>query len=91
MDRWIRAWPRQGLDRLKPRQRAAGPVTPAQVLTLAATLKLERRHRTAAQVRRIMAETLGVPSESTLLRHFRALDFPAGWLKRAKAAFGWFG
>ncbi|GAB3570824.1 DDE-type integrase/transposase/recombinase [Spelaeicoccus albus] len=49
------------------------------MLALAATLKRERPARTAAQIRRIMADTLGdAPSESTLLRHFRTLDIPTG-------------
>lgn len=88
LDRWIRAWQREGFDGLKPRERAAGPVTPATVLSLAATLKLERPHRTAAQVRRIMTETLGdAPSESTLLRHFRTLDIPTGTPAQATGRF----
>jgi putative transposase len=88
LDRWIRAWQREGFDGLKPRERAAGPVTPVTVLSLAATLKLERPHRTAAQVRRIMAETLGdAPSESTLLRHFRTLDIPTGTPAQATGRF----
>ena len=79
IDRWIRAWRRGGFDALKPRGRAQGAVTPAQVLSLAATLKRERPARTSAQVRRIMIDTFGdAPSESTLLRHFRTLDIPTG-------------
>ncbi len=74
IDRWIRLWRRGGFDALKPRGRTQGPVTPPQVLSLAATLKRERPARTAAQIRRIMIDTLGdAPSESTLLRHFRTL------------------
>lgn len=88
LDRWIGAWHREGFDGLKPRERAAGPVTPETVLSLAATLKLERPQRTAAQVRRIMAETLGdAPSESTLLRHFRTLDIPTGTQAQATGRF----
>ncbi|WP_125616619.1 DDE-type integrase/transposase/recombinase [Specibacter cremeus] len=88
LDRWIRAWHRDGFEGLKPRTRAQSPVTPAQVLALAATLKLERPHRTAAQVRRIMAETLGdAPSESTLLRRFRTLDIPTGTAAQATGRF----
>lgn len=88
LDRWIRAWQRDGFDGLKPHQRATGPITPPQVLTLAETLKRERPHRTAAQVRRIMAETLGdAPSESTLLRHFRTLDIPTGATAAATGRF----
>ncbi len=88
LDRWINAWQREGFDGLKPRERAAGPVTPQAVLSLAGTLKLERPQRTAAQVRRIMAETLGdAPSESTLLRHFRTLDIPTGTAAAATGRF----
>ncbi len=88
IDRWIRLWRRGGFDGLKPRGRALGPTTPAQILALAATLKRERPHRTAAQVRRIMAETLGdAPSESTLLRHFRTLDIPTGTPAQATGRF----
>ena len=88
LDRWIRAWHRDGFDGLKPRARATGQVTPASTLALAETLKRERPHRTAAQVRRIMAETLGdAPSESTLLRHFRTLDIPTGTAAAATGRF----
>ncbi|WP_372700104.1 DDE-type integrase/transposase/recombinase [Arthrobacter sp. JSM 101049] len=88
LDRWIRAWQREGFDGLKPRERTAAPITPASVLALAGTLKLERPHRTAAQVRRIMIETLGdAPSESTLLRHFRTLDIPTGTPAAATGRF----
>lgn len=79
IDRWIRAWRRDGFDGLKPKSRAQGAITPAQVLSLAATLKREKPARTAAQIRRIMVDTLGdAPSESTLLRHFRTLSIPTG-------------
>ncbi len=88
LDRWIRAWHRHGFDGLKPRARATGPVTPATTLALAETLKRERPARTAAQVRRIMTETLGdAPSESTLLRHFRTLDLPTGTAAAATGRF----
>ena len=88
LDRWIRAWHADGFDGLKPRQRASAPVTPATVLSLAATLKIEAPHRTAAQVRRIMVTTLGdAPSESTLLRHFRRLDIPTGTPAAATGRF----
>lgn len=88
LDRWIRAWHAEGFDGLKPRERSVGPVTDAAVLALAGTLKLERPQRTAAQVRRIMVETLGdAPSESTLLRHFRTLDIPTGTVAAATGRF----
>lgn len=87
LDRWIRAWRRGGFDALKPHARTQGPSTPQAVLALAATLKRERPARTAAQVRRIMVDTLGdAPSESTLLRHFRTLDLPGA----TREAFGRF-
>lgn len=73
LDRWIKTWQTEGFDGLKPHERTASPVTDATVLSLALSLKRERPHRTAAQVKRIITETLGsAPSESTLLRHFRA-------------------
>ena len=90
IDRWIRAWRRGGFDGLKPQDRAQGPATPPQILALAATLKRERPMRTAAQIRRIMAETLGdAPSESTLLRHFRSLDIPAGSPGQSRLRRAW--
>jgi putative transposase len=88
IDRWLKAWRSDGFDGLKPRSRAHAPVTDETVLALAETLKRERPHRTAAQVRRIMAETLGdAPSESTLLRHFRTLDIPTGAKAQATGRF----
>jgi putative transposase len=88
IDRWLKAWRREGFDGLKPRVRAHAPVTPAGVLSLAETLKRERPNRTSAQVRRIMLETLGdAPSESTLLRHFRTLDIPTGTKAQATGRF----
>ena len=88
IDRWIRAWKRDGFDGLKPKDRAQGPATPPQILALAATLKREHPMRTAAQIKRIMAETLGdAPSGSTLLRHFRSLDLPAGSTAQATGRF----
>lgn len=79
IDRWIRTWRVGGFDGLIPKPRAQGMATPEQILSLAATLKREKPARTAAQVRRIMVDTLGdAPSESTLLRHFRTLQIPTG-------------
>lgn len=88
IDRWLKAWRRDGFEGLKPRGRAHAPITPATTLALAETLKRERPNRTAAQVKRIMAETLGdAPSESTLLRHFRTLDIPTGANAQATGRF----
>ncbi|GAA3322632.1 DDE-type integrase/transposase/recombinase [Paeniglutamicibacter sulfureus] len=79
IDRWIKAWKKDGFDGLKPTQRAQGPITEPRVLLLAETLKREKPHRTAAQIKRIIATTLGdAPSETTLLRHFRSLDISTG-------------
>src|SRR5699024_1032013 len=79
LDRWIKAWQADGFEGLKPHERTASPVTDPTVLTLAVSLKRERPHRTAAQIKRITTETLGAaPSESTLLRHFRANNIANG-------------
>lgn len=79
IDRWVKAWKKNGFDGLKPAPRAQGPITESRVLLLAETLKREKPHRTAAQIKRIITTTLGdAPSETTLLRHFRALDLATG-------------
>ena len=57
IDRWIKAWKKDGFDGLKPTQRAQGPITEPRVLLLAETLKREKPHRTAAQIKRIIATT----------------------------------
>lgn len=88
IDRWIKDWRREGFEGLKPKGRAHAPLTPATVLALAQTLKRERPNRTAAQVKRILVETLGdAPSESTLLRYFRSLDIPTGATAQATGRF----
>ncbi|MCY7404342.1 MAG: hypothetical protein LH475_06925 [Cryobacterium sp.] len=69
----------RGLYGLKPKSRAQGALTSAQILELEATVKLERSARTADQIRRIMADTLGdASSESVLLRHCGTLHIPTG-------------
>ena len=79
LDRWIRAWRSRGFDGLKPDERASTPVTDSTVLALAESLKREKPNRTAAQVKRIITETMGAaPSETTLLRHFRSKDISTG-------------
>ncbi len=79
LDRWIKAWHLGGFDALKPEERACTPYTDSTVLTLAESLKREKPNRTAAQVKRIITETLGqAPSETTLLRHFRAKNISTG-------------
>ncbi|GAA5117186.1 helix-turn-helix domain-containing protein [Haloechinothrix salitolerans] len=71
LDRWIRAWRRDGFDALVPVPRQSSPRTPSEVLELAIALKRENPQRTAAQVRRVLRGQLGwSPSERTLQRHF---------------------
>ncbi|MGH7753352.1 MAG: DDE-type integrase/transposase/recombinase, partial [Gemmatimonadales bacterium] len=79
LDRWIKAWQLRGFDGLKPDERACAPYTDPAVLALAESLKREKPNRTAAQVKRIITETMGAaPSETTLLRHFRSRDISTG-------------
>ena len=79
LDRWIKAWQSHGFDGLKPDERASAPYTDSTVLALAESLKREKPHRTAAQVKRIITEAMGTaPSETTLLRHFRSRDIATG-------------
>jgi len=79
LDRWVKAWHEGGFDGLKPEERATTGGTDPTVLVLAESLKREKPNRTAAQVKRIITETLGqAPSETTLLRHFRARNISTG-------------
>ncbi|GAA1889687.1 DDE-type integrase/transposase/recombinase [Paeniglutamicibacter psychrophenolicus] len=79
LDRWVKAWQLRGFDGLKPDERASTPVTDSTVLALAESLKREKPNRTAAQVKRIITETMGqAPSETTLLRHFRSRNISTG-------------
>ncbi|MCU6480447.1 DDE-type integrase/transposase/recombinase, partial [Arthrobacter sp. A2-55] len=88
LDRWIKAWRDGGFDALKPDERSCGPVTDARILLLAESLKREKPNRTAAQVKRIITETLGqAPSETTLLRHFRAKNISTGIRAMATGRF----
>jgi len=59
LDRWVRAYRQGGFEALVPRPRVVAPRTPAGMLEQAFALKLERRERTAAQVREIMLATAG--------------------------------
>ena len=79
LDRWIKAWWDHGFDGLKPDERACTPYIDSTVMRLAETLKREKPNRTAAQVKRIITETMGQsPSETTLLRYFRARNISTG-------------
>lgn len=91
IDRWIRAWQRGGFDALVPTPRRVEPVTPADVLGLAAALKREKPERTAAQVAAVLRTHAGwAPSERTLQRHFVALELNTRPDGSPPAAFGRF-
>jgi putative transposase len=91
LDRWIRAWRVGGFDALVPDERRVQPRTQEQVLDLAAALKREKPHRTAAQVRRVVVAQLGwAPSERTLQRLFERLELNTRPDGRAPRAFGRF-
>jgi putative transposase len=71
LDEWIRAWRAGGFEALLPKVRSVPPRTDPELLALAEALKREVPARTAAQVRRIMAETGRTPpSTRTIQRHF---------------------
>jgi putative transposase len=75
LDRWILAWRRGGFDALLPAPRQVTARTPVEVLDMAAALKRENPHRTAAQVVRILRANLGwTPSQSTVARLFTRLE-----------------
>jgi putative transposase len=91
IDRWIRAWGAGGFDALVPAPRRVEPRTPARVLELAAALKREAPHRTAAQVAAILRAHAGwAPTERTLQRHFARLELNIRPDGRPPAAFGRF-
>ena len=74
IDRWIRQWRVEGFDALVPTPRAAQPTTPASVLALSVSLKLEAPRRTAAQVVEVIRAAQGsAPSQRTIQRHFARL------------------
>jgi putative transposase len=75
IDRWIVARRAGGFDALVPAPRQCTPRTDADVVELAAGLKMENPARTAAQVRRILAARLGwAPSERAIQRWFAARE-----------------
>ena len=75
LDRWIVARREGGFEALVPEPRQCAPRTDADVVELAAGLKLENPARTAAQVRRILAARLGwAPSERAIQRWFAARE-----------------
>jgi putative transposase len=75
LDRWVVARRDGGFDALVPAPRQCAPRTDADVVELAAGLKMENPARTAAQVRRILAARLGwAPSERAIQRWFAARE-----------------
>jgi putative transposase len=75
IDRWVVARRAGGFDALVPAPRQCAPRTDADVVELAAGLKMENPARTAAQVRRILAARLGwAPSERAIQRWFAARE-----------------
>ena len=75
IDRWVVARRAGGFDALVPAPRQCAPRTDADVVELAAGLKMENPARTAAQVRRILAVRLGwAPSERAIQRWFAARE-----------------
>ena len=91
IDRWIVARRAGGFDALVPAPRQCAPRTDADVVELAAGLKMENPARTAAQVRRILAARLGwAPSERAIQRWFAARELttrPGGAPPRAFGRF----
>lgn len=91
VDRWIRDWRTGGFDALVPSPRQTSQRTPAEVLDLAAALKRENPHRTAAGVRRILRTQLGwAPDERTLCRHFTRLGLMGAAAADTPTVFGRF-
>jgi putative transposase len=77
LDRWIRAYRSGGFDALVPVARHSDPRTPATVLELAETLRIEEPARTAAQIARVIAEQRGwSPSARTIQRHLARAGLP---------------
>jgi len=91
IDRWIVARRAGGFDALVPAPRQCAPRTEADVVELAAGLKMENPARTAAQVRRILAARLGwAPSERAIQRWFAARELTTRPDGRPPQAFGRF-
>jgi putative transposase len=91
IDRWIVARRAGGFDALVPAPRQCAPRTDADVVELAAGLKMENPARTAAQVRRILAARLGwAPSERAIQRWFAARELTTRPDGRPPQAFGRF-
>ena len=91
IDRWVVARRAGGFDALVPAPRQCAPRTDADVVELAAGLKMENPARTAAQVRRILAARLGwAPSERAIQRWFAARELTTRPGGQPPQAFGRF-
>jgi putative transposase len=91
IDRWIVARRDGGFDALVPAPRQCAPRTDADVVELAAGLKMENPARTAAQVRRILAARLGwAPSERAIQRWFATRELTTRPGGQPPQAFGRF-
>ncbi len=92
IDRWrIVARREGGFEALVPEPRQCAPRTDADVVELAAGLKMENPERTAAQVRRVLAARLGwAPSERAIQRWFAARELGTRPGGQPPAAFGRF-
>jgi putative transposase len=91
LDRWIRAWRRDGFDALVPSARQSSPRLPTEIIDVALALKKENPERTAAQVRRILRTQLGwAPGERTLQRYFAERGLIGQQASGSPAVFGRF-
>ena len=91
IDRWIRDWRAGGFEALLPTARTIEPTTPASVLALSVSLKLEAPRRTAAQVVEVIRAAEGsAPSQRTIQRHFARLGLNTRPDGTAPVAFGRF-
>jgi putative transposase len=91
LDRWVVARREGGFEALVPEPRQCAPRTDADVVELAAGLKMENPARTAAQVRRVLAARLGwAPSERAIQRWFAARELVTRPGGQPPEAFGRF-
>ena len=91
IDRWIRDWRAGGFEALAPTARTIEPTTPASVLALSVSLKLEAPRRTAAQIAEVIRAAEGsAPSQRTIQRHFARLGLNTRPDGTTPVAFGRF-
>jgi putative transposase len=93
IDRWLRAWRRDGLEGLRPRTRAdAGTVrSHPELAEVAARLRIEVPARSAAQIADILAQRYGVHvSERTVRGQLRRRGLHRAALSAEPKVFGRF-